>query len=533
MGFNLGVALGGAAQGAETAWKLGQQYNKEKIANDTAQNNLDNQKGLQAAMANAPTAGADNTTAGPTGYTDSSGNAITPAAVAAMDPTVRAGMQRSGALNPQFSKYTQDDANQYTQNALARYGQAPAAGQYAYAMANAGHAVAQTTGQNQTNTVQSNVINAYKDGNDFTAQIGKQVESGDVSNAANSVISAAAAHGVGFTHFTDQTTGKPMIQLVDGTGRPQGQAYDFSDPKNVQLAAAAVGQQWGQKNVAQASPSLGTAQQSANAQTASAAAQTQNADTTSKLAPSEIMLRSAQGNQANAMASEAPSRIDANEAGATDSRARAGLTDAQAATAKQNNDMQATANEARAKFNALSDEDKSGPIGQSLMKQVSINEPGGVGARAMASMYGADRRTEQVANTNKTKTLLGAGGKPSSYVQDAANPNMWVNKQDPTQSVEYDNKGHVVKVNMKMPNGATASASGIPQATNKQGITAFQGHDGKWYPSQNEAASTYQQAGTPGTGTVSNPPLVHGQIPPPQAISSAGQPSPYPGLPNQ
>lgn len=500
MAFNFGTFAGGAVQGAETAAKDVQQYQ----ANKTQQQN---QAAYQQAMQNAPVAGAPNTNATPTGYTDANGNAV--AMPGGIDPTA----DRQGNVTPQYPTYTQQDVNNYAQNAALQNGQVGATGDTLWRGGMANEAAAGTTGKNIANSQEVGAQQAAQQTTQMFNTNYALIQQGNVGAAAQNVVKAATQAGAQFQMSQDGKTA-----VIDG------QQVDMTSPQGVMLAQGILSHHIMTGAITAQNPQLGTQMQRTDNES-------QQVNNQSALIPSEVALRGAQTNEANTTASVVdPALANAHNATANAENGRAGLEGAQTGAINISNSDLQNADTYRAQYAALPPQDQAGPMGQSLQQKILAYEPGAAGARAMSSVYGSNQRATTAANA---QTAKGSAANKANWTESPNTPGLFTDKSTGAQFRRDPRTGQMqvlstgfnpqsapgVKTMGRTPGGSTI----VQGKVGGKMVTGYHAADGKTYTSAAQADAANQQyiqsttqaqtsAGTQPTGD-QPPPLQNGAIP--------------------
>ncbi|TDN70394.1 hypothetical protein [Paraburkholderia sp. BL10I2N1] len=408
-------------------------------------------------------------------------------------------------LDPNSPTYNQD-----VQTAMARHGQPLQAMQY-------GREGAQATGLNLANTKTQGIMDAGKAAHDFYNSVDSAVSSGDIATARKTLLSQADLQGIKYQLSPDGNS----LALMNPNGQPSGQTYDLTHAPTLLAGAGALQNGILRNSLLAADPTLLPQMQTADASMLHGQAALQDSGTRASMAPSEIARNTGAANQSNAEALIAPQRGQMYGAQAGEMEARTGLTNAQTNLEDVNLGTARAAGQLRDQLNALTPEQLASPQGQALVqKYLMVSSPNGM---AYARAYGG-------ANTAAARVQ--AQGNRPKWMADPNNPNTYLDQNGGTV-VQMGKNGQmkVTKLGQGMgaPGGKT-TPNGVPTAQNAQGQTGYQGSDGQWYGSEQEALATFtpqRQTALPQGG---NPP----PLPPPGYNPQGGGGAPLPaGMPTQ
>lgn len=395
-------------------------------------------------------------------------------------------------LDPNSPSYQQD-----VQAAMARHGQPLQSAQY-------GRDASLTTGQNLSNTATSNMLQVGRDAHDFYANGESLVNSGDLAGASKMLLSKATSLGI------------PYQLSQDGSSvSVNGQSYDLTHAPTLLAGYGALSNGMLRNGLMQADPRMYPQITNADASMVRSNADMQNANTQASIAPSTIEANKGRAAMDYANASEAPARIGMLEAQTGEFNARTGLTDAQTQGANVANQEHQQAAQIATQLSAMSPQELASPEGQALtQKYLMLASPGGM---AFARAYGG-------ANTAAARAQ--ATGTRQNWTVDPNNPNTYLDKTSGT--VVTMGKGGQMKVSklgggLGAPGGKT-TASGVPTAKDAQGNTGYQGADGQWYGTEQEALGTYRPQ-TGGATTQGQPQaaIQRPPLPPPGYVPGQGQ----------
>jgi hypothetical protein len=452
-----------------------------------------------------------------------------------------------GAKNSDGSTVTQDQYNQALGKVYAQdTGDAKGAIQMQLQGNQGNYYGAEAEGKKQTNEQTSDANTALKNIAQHQ-QEGQQLIDNLASGKASAtdVVKYGAQHGMQITENKDGslTSGGHTIAANDITGL---------------TGLTAVASQYGIYNTLRGAGIVGNQIANQNQQTdadttragaaaTSAAATKEDADTRQTMAPSEIARNQGQANQSNA---EATIGIPAN---ANNANADAGLRSAQTQGANISNEQNQGALNMQQGIATRAKQDPNYVGSPQYNRDVAT-----LGTQGPPSVYGGYSRsalndatrlqTTQMNNQGRATVAQirtqGDGKGGARFKQSSANPNIWVDSQNPSRSVVTDPKtGAVTRIGgLQAPQGtAIDQSTGLPTASSK-GQGAYLRADGQWDTDPNSALASYaglnagpsqSQAGL-GQGQQGGaiqappPPLVNGQIPQGDYSTAA-----LPGLPTQ
>lgn len=429
-------------------------------------------------------------------------------------------------LDPNSPTYNQD-----VQAAMARHGQPLQSAQY-------GTASAQGEGLRLKNTQQKSIMDVGREAHDFYNGVTGMVGSGDIVGGAKAI--ADKARELNMPVAFDQSGTK--MSVIGPDGKPSGQTYDLSDP-HVQYAAAGFLQNGIIKNrLLQADPTMYPQIQNSDSQATSANASMTNAIVNKEQSPSVMAKNNASAAASNADASLAPAKANYYNSQASEAGARSKLYGAQTTgvdnsntaesnyqtalhayqTAMQNPEYAGSpqqANDERV-LTALSPKSGAGYL-SSQLKNDATND-----TRRDTAQTAADARRDIARMKNANGVAAGSNFKESATV-----PGLWVDAKNPGRTMQFDQKGTLVKINGAVPPGGNASPGGVQVAKGRDGRTGYRGADGNWYGSEREAMATFVPAG----GEASPRPLQGTPISPGQPgnaqIPAGPQTAAIPGIP--